>query len=303
MINGLVLLRKEKGVTSHDVVKRVKTILGIKKAGHFGTLDPLAEGLLLVAVGNATKFFDFFVGRDKTYSGVIKFGFATTTFDCEGEQVGEKKAIDLFGIDLEKILSRFRGKLLQYPPKYSAKKYKGIPLYKYARKDMEVEIKPVEVEIFTLETKLLDKDRLGFFTVTSSGTYLRSLAHDIGAAAGSGAYLEELTREAVGEFELKDSITIRELELYASNESKLQKGLIPIEMLLAEFPKIVVSQNGSEAVMNGAMLSLKDILEVSSGNDSLHYRIFDFDGNLLAIAKKDSVIHRFKPFIVFNNKL
>lgn len=302
MINGVILIRKERGFTSHDVVKRVKRFLGVKKAGHFGTLDPLAEGLLIVGVGNATKFFDFFVGRDKTYSGVIKFGYSTTTYDSEGDQVGELKDIDLSKIDLEELLSKFRGRILQYPPKYSAKKYKGIPLYKYARKDLDVKIEPVEVEIISLETDIIDKDMLGFRTVTSSGTYLRSLAHDIGTAAGTGAFLQELTRETVGEFELKDAITLGELELQSEKGAKLQKGMIPIEMLLSEFPRIVVSQNGSELVSNGAMLSLNDILEVSSGDNSENYRIFDYDGNLLAIAKKDSIIHGFKPYIVFNNR-
>lgn len=302
MINGIVLIRKERGLTSHDVVKRVKNLLRVKKAGHFGTLDPLAEGLLLVGVGNATKFFDFFVGREKTYFGIIKFGYSTTTYDNEGDQVGEKKDIDLSKIDLGELLSKFRGRILQHPPKYSAKKYKGIPLYKYARKDIDVEIEPVEVEIISLETNIIAKDMLGFRTVTSSGTYLRSLAHDIGAAAGTGAFLQELTRETVGEFELKDAVTLRELELQSGKGAKLQKGMIPIEMLLPEFPRIVISQNGSELVRNGAMLSLNDILEVSSGDNSENYRIFDYDGNFLAIAKKDSVIHGFKPYMVFNNK-
>ncbi len=302
MINGMVLIRKEKGLTSHDVVKRVKSVLGVKKAGHFGTLDPLAEGLLLVGVGNATKFFDFLVGRNKTYSGIIKFGYSTSTYDSEGKQLGEIKDIDLYGINLAGLLKGFRGKILQYPPIYSAKKYKGIPLYKYARKNMDVEIKPVEVEIISLETEILAKDLLKFRTVTSSGTYLRSLAHDIGVASGAGAFLQELTREAVGEFDLKDALSLSELELHMGREEGLKKGLIPIELLLSEFPRIVVSHNGSEMVKNGAMLSLKDILEVSSGDDSENYRIFDDDGNFLAIAKKDSFIHRFKPFIVFNNR-
>jgi len=300
MINGMVLVNKERGMTSHDVVKRVKTILGVKKAGHFGTLDPLAEGLLLVGVGNATKFFDFLVGKSKTYSGKIKFGVATTTYDSEGEPVGEQKEMDLDQVDLEGLLKKFRGKILQYPPKYSAKKYKGMPLYKYARKNMEVEIKPVEVEVFSLETRIVEKDLLEFRAVTSSGTYLRSLAHDIGNAAGSGAHLAGLTREAVGEYDLADALTLNELEDQAGRGS--MKGVVPIEMLLPEFPKIIVTQHGSEAVRNGAMLSLNDILKVSSGNDSENYRIFDDDGNFLALARKDSVLHRFKPFLVFNNR-
>jgi len=302
MINGMVLINKERGLTSHEVVKKTKYILKAKKAGHFGTLDPLAEGLLIIGLGDATKFFDFFVGRNKTYTGVIEFGYSTTTFDGEGEQVGEKKSIDLYNIDMKELISGFKGKILQYPPKYSAKKYKGIPLYKYARKDVEVKINPVEVEIFSLKIKILDKNKLEFIAVTSSGTYLRSLANDIGESAGTGAFLRKLNREAVGEFNLKDAVTLSDLEKQQEDGSEIQKGLIPIEMLLPEFPRIVVSQNGSEIVKNGAMLSLKDILEVSSGDDSTNYRIFDYDGHLISIAKKDSDMHRFKPFIVFNNR-
>ena len=302
MINGMALINKEKGLTSHEVVKRTKYILNAKKAGHFGTLDPLAKGLLLIGLGDATKFFDFFVGKNKTYTGIIEFGYSTTTFDGEGEQVGEKKNIDLFNIDIEKLISGFRGKILQIPPKYSAKKHKGIPLYKYARKDIEVKINPVEVEIFSLKVNILDKNKLRFCADTSSGTYLRSLANDIGKAAGTGAFLQELNREIIGEFNIKDSVTLGDLEKQKGDGSELQKGLIPIEMLLPEFPKIIVSQNGSEIVKNGAMLSLRDIQEVSSADNSSNYRIFDYDGNLLAIAKKDSGMNRFKPFIVFNNR-
>ncbi len=301
MINGMVLIDKEEGMTSHDVVRDVKKILGAKKAGHFGTLDPLAKGLLLVGIGNATKFFDFFVGKKKTYSGIIKFGYATTTFDREGDQVGEKKKVDLFGIDIDKLIAKFTGKILQYPPKYSAKKYKGVPLYKYARKDMEVVIDPVEIEIFSLDAVVTGEDTLSFKAETSSGTYIRSLAHDMGREVGSGAYLKELTRECVGDFTLEKAVKLSKLE-NQPDEGSARPGLIPIEMLLPEFPKIVVSHNGSEIVKNGAMLSLTDILEVSSENDSDIYRIFDDNGNLLAMARKDTYLHKFKPFIVFNNK-
>ena len=300
MINGMVLVAKEKGTSSHDVVKKIKKIFNAKKAGHFGTLDPLAEGLLLVGVGNSTKFFDFFVGKNKIYSGLIKFGYATTTYDSEGDIVGDKKDIDINKIDLESILSSFRGKILQYPPIYSAKKHKGIPLYKYARKDIEVEILPKEIEIFSLETKIEGPDLLWFRAETSSGTYIRSLANNIGEKAGSGAFLAKLVREGIGEFTLDEASTLKELESLEWGTS-IHKSLKPIELMLPEFPGIIVNYNGRRVVLNGGMLSLNDILKISSKSESENYRIFDDDGNLLAIARKDVILHKFKPFIVFNN--
>lgn len=300
MINGMVTVAKEKGVSSHDVVKKVKKIFKVKKAGHFGTLDPLAEGLLLVGVGNATKFFDFFVGKNKIYSGLIKFGYATTTYDSEGEIIGKEKDIDLKKIDLEDILSSFRGKIIQYPPIYSAKKHKGIPLYKYARKDIEVEISPKEVEIFSLETEIKERNLLWFRAETSSGTYIRSFAHNIGEKAGSGAFLDKLVREGIGEFTLDDASTLVELEKVEWGKG-VYRSLKPIELMLPEFPVITVTYNGRRVVLNGGMLSLNDILKISSKSESENYRIFDDDGNLLAIARKDLKLHKFKPFIVFNN--
>lgn len=300
MINGMVLVAKEKGASSHDVVKKVKNIFSAKKAGHFGTLDPLAEGLLLVGVGNSTKFFDFFVGKNKVYSGLIKFGYATTTYDSEGDIIGEEKDIDLEKIDLEDILCSFRGKIVQYPPIYSAKKHKGIPLYKYARKDIEVEISPKDVEIVSLETKIKGSNLLWFRAETSSGTYIRSLAHNIGEKVGCGAFLAELVRERIGEFTLDEASTLKELEALEWGTG-IHKSLKPIELMLQEFPGITVTYNGMRVVLNGGMLSLNDILKISSKSESENYRIFDDDGNLLAIARKDIILHKFKPFIVFNN--
>lgn len=299
-MNGLALINKKKGMTSHDVVSGVKRILGLKKAGHFGTLDPMAEGLLLVGMGNVTKFFDFYIKKKKIYTGIIKFGYATTTFDIEGEMIGEETDIDLFQTDLESVIDTFRGKIDQVPPKYSAKKYKGKPLYKYARKDIDVKIESKEVEIFSLDYEIVDRNRISFKAVTSSGTYIRSLAFDIGEKIGCGAFLQELQRVGIGEFSIDDAITLDELTSY-KKEAIPVKSIIPIESLLCEFPKIVVGVNGKTRVLNGSHLSADDILRVSSGASADNYRIFDDDGNLLAIAKKDSMLMKFKPYLVFNN--
>ncbi|MCX6583540.1 MAG: tRNA pseudouridine(55) synthase TruB [Candidatus Aminicenantes bacterium] len=304
MIHGLVLVDKAKNLTSHTVVDEIRKIFKIKKVGHFGALDPLAVGLLLIGLGNAAKFFNFYVGKRKHYSGRIKFGYATTTYDTEGEPLGEKKEIDLYAVDIPALLSRFTGAMMQTPPIYSAKKYKGKPLYKYARenKESEVEVKPASIEVYSLKGEIIDKETLWFEASTSSGTYVRSLAHDMGAVLGVGAHLEELKREEVGEFRLKDAFTLAEIARSVAAE-ELTRVVIPIEMLLPEFPRIIVNQGGRIAVLNGQPLLARDIMKVfPAGNAKVeNFRLFDDEGKLLAIARKDEKAMRFKPTTVFTN--
>lgn len=300
MIQGLIVLNKPGNITSHDAVDKIRTIFNMKKVGHFGTLDPLAEGILLIALGKATKFFDFYVKKRKLYSGIIKFGYATTTYDSEGAPVSEKKEIDLRKTDIKEILSGFTGKIAQVPPIYSAKKVKGKPLYKYARENIEVKIKPVNIEIFSLQGKVLGKDTLWFEALTSSGTYIRSLAHDIGQKTGVGAFLESLKRVKIGEFDIRDSVTLERLteEVKSGN---IPKVVTPIESLLPEFPKIIVNQGGRKAVLNGMPLEVKDIIKVLSTEKSEYFRLFDEEGKLLSISRKDVKLMRFNSFIVFSD--
>lgn len=306
MIHGLILIDKQKHMTSHTVVDRLRKMLKVKKAGHFGTLDPLAEGLLLIGLGNATKFFNFYIKKKKLYSGKIAFGFATTTYDTEGEPLDDKKEIDLNRIDIPGLLSRFTGPQVQTPPIYSAKKFKGKPLYKYARenKDAGIEVKPVNIEIFSLKGEIVDKETLWFEALTSSGTYIRSLAHDIGRVVGTGAHLAELKREGVGEFHLRDAFTLEALA--RSVESTGISGVVtPIEALLPEFPRLIVNQGGRAAVLNGQPLLPRDIMKVltadGNNNKTENFRLFDDEGKLLAIAQKDPKLMRFKPYLVFPN--
>lgn len=306
MIHGLILVNKSKNLTSHTVVDEIRKIFNTKKVGHFGTLDPLAEGLLIIGLGNATKFFNFYSGKKKRYSGLIKFGYATTTYDTEGEPLGEKKEIDLSKVDVPALLSQFTGKLIQTPPIYSAKKFKGKPLYKYARenKEQEVKINPVPIEVYSLVGKVMDKETLWFEAYTSSGTYIRSLAHDMGQVLEVGAYLEELKREEIGEFRLQDAFTLDEIAQYVAAD-ELTRIVIPIEMLLPEFPKIIVNQGGRIGILNGQPLLPRDIMKVfplkNTKIKAVNFRLFDDEGKLLAIAQKDEKIMRFKPTIVFSN--
>jgi tRNA pseudouridine55 synthase len=302
MIHGLIPVNKSGGMTSHNVVEEIRKLFDMQKVGHFGTLDPLAEGLLLVGLGNATKFFDFYIKKRKLYSGKILFGFSTDTYDAEGKPISEKKEIDLRTIDIDPILAQFTGKIMQIPPLYSAKKFKGKPMYKYARenKKEEVELKPVPVEIYRLNGIVTDETTLWFRAETSSGTYIRSLAHDLGQKLGVGAFLNELKREGVGEFLLENAYSLDELT-QCVNSGEISKVVIPIEALLPEFSKIIVSPGARQSILNGKPLLPREVVKIMSTENNDYFRLFDDEGKLLAIAVKDPKLMRFNPDIVFNN--
>ena len=298
MIHGLIAVNKEKGISSHALVARIRRLYQTKKAGHFGTLDPTATGLLLIALGQATRFFDFYVKQNKLYSGLIRFGFATSTYDSEGKPRQAKQEVDLCQIDLESLLAGFRGRQLQMPPAFSAKKFKGKPLYTYARRQQEVPINAVEVTIHELTGRVIDRDTLEFRALTSSGTYIRSLAHDLGQKVGVGAYLLELKRERIGSFGLEQAKTLTEIENLLEAGNGLQ-AVIPIESLLDEFPKMIVSQTGRRCICNGMALKAADVLKIFPAQSTVYFRIFDDEGKLLAIAQKEAHSLSFKPYLVF----
>lgn len=297
MIHGLIAVNKEKGISSHALVTRIRKIYKTKKAGHFGTLDPTATGLLLIALGQATRFFDFYVKQDKLYSGLIRFGFATSTYDSEGKPQEPKQNVDLYEIDLETLLAGFRGKQLQMPPAFSAKKFKGKPMYTYARRQQIVPIAPVPVSIHELTGRVVDHETLAFRALTSSGTYIRSLAHDLGQKVGAGAFLLELKRERIGSFSLEQAKTLAEIEALAETGNALQ-AVIPIESLLDEYPKMIVNQTGRRCICNGMALKAADVLKIFPAPNTAYFRIFDDEGKLLAIAQKEPQAMSFKPYLV-----
>ncbi len=297
MIHGLIAVNKERGISSHALVARIRRLYDTKKAGHFGTLDPTATGLLLIALGQATRFFDFYVKQDKLYSGLIRFGYATSTYDSEGKARESKREVDLKKFDLEALLAGFRGEQLQLPPAFSAKKFKGKPLYTYARRQEEVPITAVTVTIHELTGQLVDHETLAFRALTSSGTYIRSLAHDLGQKVGVGAYLLELKRERIGSFSLEQAKTLGEIETLAEAGNALQ-AVIPIEMLLPEYPKIIVNQAGRRCICNGMALKASDVLKIFPAPNTAYFRIFDDEGKLLAIAQKEPQAMNFKPYLV-----
>ena len=297
MIHGLIAVDKEKGISSHDAVARVRRILDTRKAGHFGTLDPNATGLLLIALGQATRFFDFYVKQDKLYTGLIRFGAATSTYDAEGALAGPLQPVDLAAVDLESLLAGFRGRQLQVPPAFSAKKFRGKPLYTYARRQEPVHIAAVEVTIHELTGRAVDAATLEFRALTSSGTYIRSLAHDLGQKLGCGAYLLELRRERIGRFTLEQAVTLDQAAAMADAGRALQ-AVIPIEKLLEEYPKMIVNQAGRRCVCNGMALKAADVLKIFPTASNDFFRIFDDEGKLLAIVEKEPHNLSFKPYLV-----
>jgi tRNA pseudouridine55 synthase len=226
-MNGVLIIDKPSGVTSHDVVSRVRRILKQRAVGHLGTLDPLATGVLALVLGTMTRLAQFYLTAEKSYEGVIRFGFATDTYDLDGERVGEPRPLVLRLDQLQDLARRFQGTIEQMPPPFSAKKIHGVPAYKLARKKKEIALKPVQVEIKEFEITKLEDSGVFFRARVASGTYMRSVAHDMGQLAGCGAHLESLRRTALAEFELKDAHMLEELEQAAAGGQVLDCWSIP----------------------------------------------------------------------------
>jgi tRNA pseudouridine55 synthase len=210
-MNAVLIIDKPAGLTSHDVVNRARRILRERSIGHLGTLDPMATGVLPLVAGNLTRLAQFYAASEKTYEGTIRFGFATDTYDAEGEPTTPTQEVRLNPEGIEALAARFRGVIQQTPPPFSAKKIKGVPAYKLARQQKEVVLQPVEVDIKEFEILAVDLDRVRFRARVASGTYMRSVAHDMGRELACGAHLESLRRTAVAEFTLADAHTLEEL--------------------------------------------------------------------------------------------
>ncbi|MFZ0417397.1 MAG: tRNA pseudouridine(55) synthase TruB [Candidatus Sulfotelmatobacter sp.] len=211
-MNGVIIVDKPAGWTSHDVVNRMRRILQQRSVGHLGTLDPLATGVLPLVTGSLTRLAQFYISSEKTYEGVIRFGFATNTYDADGEAYAPPSSIDLNLEALQTLAAEFRGLIQQVPPPFSAKKIQGVPAYKLARKQQEVVLQPVEVEVKEFVITAVHAGRAHFRARVSSGTYMRSIAHEMGQRLACGAHLESLRRTAVAEFDITQAHTIEEIE-------------------------------------------------------------------------------------------
>jgi len=254
MIDGALLVDKPLGVTSNFALQRVKRLLAAKKAGHAGTLDPLASGLLIALFGEATKFAGLLLDSDKEYLATLKLGETTATGDAEGE-ILKSSPVQVSTGELREVLKRFQGEIDQVPPMHSALKRDGVPLYKLARRGESVERKPRRVRILELEILDFQKPVLNIRVRSSKGTYVRTLAEDIGAALGCGAHLAGLRRTASGRFRVDDAIAVDALEGMAPPER--QARLLGLDALLAELPRIDLDAGLAAKLRNGQSLTLQ----------------------------------------------
>ncbi len=238
-MDGAVIVDKPSGWTSHDVVGKARRILGTKKIGHLGTLDPIATGVLPLVVGRATRLAQFYTRNDKIYEAVIRFGWSTDTYDRAGEPTSAAAEPVIDAADLELRLDAFRGEIQQTPPPVSAKKVDGVRAYKLARQKVEFALAPVAVHVYELTVLEVAGSCARVRAHCSGGTYLRSIAHDLGQAMGCGAHLDELRRTASGDFTIDQARTIPQLEQLAA-EGRLADTLVPAAQLLPEFPAVFV---------------------------------------------------------------
>jgi len=278
-MNAVLIIDKPAGLTSHDVVNRVRRILGQRSVGHLGTLDPLATGVLPLVVGSLTRLAQFYTSSEKTYEGTIRFGFATDTYDADGQPAGPVESVALSLAQLQELAVRFRGVIQQMPPPFSAKKIQGVPAYKLARKKKEVTLEPVAVEIKEFEITSCAGDQASFHARVASGTYMRSVAHDMGREVGCGAHLASLRRTSVAEFELGDAHTLEEVE-QASNGGRLEEMFVHSRKLLPQMPSVTATDDVAAHVRSGRAVNLPEFSRAKL------VKVFYGQGELVAIATR-----------------
>jgi tRNA pseudouridine55 synthase len=295
-MNGVLIIDKPAGLTSHDVVNRVRRILGERSVGHLGTLDPMATGILPLVVGNLTRLAQFYTHAEKVYEGTIRFGFATDTYDAEGEPASPPQPVSLSADDARALAARFRGVIEQIPPPFSAKKIQGVSAYKLARKQKDIVLKPVHVEVKEFEILAVEGDRAQFRARVASGTYMRSIAHDMGQIVGCGAHLEVLRRTAVAEFTQDDAHTLEQLAaalgkslgervtvsaLSPEGPSETLADLfIHPRKLLPQMPSVTADEATAARIRAGRTVNLLDL------SQARQIKVFEGQRELLAIATR-----------------
>ena len=270
---GIILIDKPQGLTSHGVVSRLRKRFDTRRVGHAGTLDPLATGLLVIAIGPATRFLQYLHLEPKEYVCTFTFGAETNTYDSDGEVVSEKPVPSDLETQIKETLPQFMGEIEQLPPMYSAVKKDGKPLYAYARKGEEVERNLRQVVIDEYDLIRTDENSARFRIVCSGGTYVRTLAHDLGQAIGCGAHVTELRRSRVGKFNIDEAVTI---------ENADQEHLIPLASALEPMPLVKLNDGQFKLVQNGNFIRVQQ-----SPNDE-YAALTDQEGNVISVAR---VVH------------
>jgi tRNA pseudouridine55 synthase len=279
-VNGLLVIDKPGGMTSHDVVSRLRKIAGEQSIGHLGTLDPMATGVLPLLLGKFTRLAQYFSTSEKTYAGAIRFGFATDTYDAEGEAQGPDVNPALTLVQLRAAASRFHGEMEQMPPPYSAKKIGGKPAYKLAREGKPVELKPASIRIVRFEIVALDGAEASFTMTISAGGYVRAVAHEMGQELGCGAHLSRLRRTQSGVFTLKEAHTLEELEPLAGNVEALEELCLHPRSLLPEMPAVTGDAMALGRLRNGAQANLPEFSQAAL------VKVFAGQRELVGIAKR-----------------
>lgn len=279
-ISGVVLLDKPLGLSSNQAMQRVKHLYQAEKAGHTGSLDPLATGLLPICLGEATKFANFLLDADKSYLATVKLGITTTSADAEGEIIAQKP-VNVTLQQVESVLHQFIGDIEQTPPIYSALKVDGKPLYAYARAGQEVEIKSRYVSIHKIHLEHFEADELVFTVTCSKGTYIRTLAQDIGAKLGCGAHLKGLRRLTSGTFDLKDALPLEVLSELSLEE--LDAKLLPIDIKIQHLPKLTLNAEQTDIIQHGQ--AIKPNQEIIFNE---FIRLYDMSGEFIGLAQKQA---------------
>lgn len=278
-MNGLLVLDKPSGLTSHDVVAIVRRATGEKSIGHLGTLDPMATGVLPLLLGKYTRLAQFFGQAEKYYEGSIRFGFATDTFDAEGTAAGDPQPLTSSFEELRELSCRFHGEIDQVPPVYSAKKINGVAAHKLARAGVEVAVKPARITIHDFKLLELQGDVATFEMHVSAGGYVRSVAHELGQLAGCGAHLASLRRTRAGLFTLKESVTVDQLK-QASGPEEIAALLPHPRTLLPEMPSVTVDEQMAGRLRNGMQVNLPEFSQAPL------VKVFTSPTDLLAIVRR-----------------
>ena len=279
-MTGFILLNKETDITSFSACNRVKRILGAKKTGHTGTLDPMATGVLCVAVGNATRFIELLPSHNKSYRAKAELGMITDTLDITGKVLSESE-VNVSPEQLKEVCEGFKGKIMQTPPMYSAVSKDGVRLYELARQGLEVDREKREVEILSLEISGFDGKEFTLEVSCSAGTYIRTLIDDIGKALGCGAVMTELTRTSANGFSLEDCHTLSEIEA-AVNENRINELIVPVEKCFECYDALSVSEAQAKRFSNGGELSL-DRIKFDFNN--AFYRVLSPDQKFLGLGE------------------
>ncbi|MFC2014684.1 tRNA pseudouridine(55) synthase TruB [Chloroflexota bacterium] len=308
-MDGILNINKPSGPTSFDIVAKIKKLSGERRVGHAGTLDPTATGVLPVCIGKGTRVIEFLVDTTKAYRAEIKLGVATDTFDATGKvtQTGDPTGISLDHLD--STLSSFRGSIQQIPPQYSALKHQGKPLYELARAGIIIKMESRPVTIYSLEIKDWQPPVVTIEVVCSKGTYIRSLAHDLGQALDCGAHLQNLVRLKCGIFEIKDAVSPAQLE-DAFYHGYWQQFVYPIDTVLSHWTAIVVSDEARQDIKNGRPLVLEsdtqNQINLSPQESSLdmsppenHCRAYTLDGSFLGVLRYNPENGHWHPHKVF----